>query len=67
MYVLYYASMLRCWHLIWILVRTEHPCLGVVCHIYFVFFLSFIVISTYFRSLYKFLKLNQFRKELFGV
>jgi hypothetical protein len=28
----YYASMLRCWHLIWILVRTEHPCLGVGCH-----------------------------------
>jgi hypothetical protein len=24
----YYASMLRCWHLIWILVRTDHPCLG---------------------------------------
>jgi hypothetical protein len=32
MYVLYYASMLRCWHLIWILVRTNHPCLGVRCH-----------------------------------
>jgi hypothetical protein len=32
MYVLYYASMLRCWHLIWILVRTDHPCLGVGCH-----------------------------------
>jgi hypothetical protein len=29
----YYASMLRCWHLVWILVRTEHPCLGVGCHI----------------------------------
>jgi hypothetical protein len=29
MYVLYYASMLRCWHLIWILVRTNHSCLGV--------------------------------------
>jgi hypothetical protein len=28
----YYASMLRCWHLIWILVRTDHPCLGVGCH-----------------------------------
>jgi hypothetical protein len=25
MYVLYYASMLRCWHLVWILVRTDHP------------------------------------------
>jgi hypothetical protein len=25
----YYASMLRCWYLIWILVRTDHPCLGV--------------------------------------
>jgi hypothetical protein len=33
MYVLYYASMLQCWHLIWILVRTDHPCLGVGCHI----------------------------------
>jgi hypothetical protein len=32
MYVLYYASMLRCWHLIWILVRTDHPFLGVGCH-----------------------------------
>jgi hypothetical protein len=29
----YYVSMLRCWHLIWILVRTDHPCIGVGCHI----------------------------------
>jgi hypothetical protein len=28
----YYASMLRCWHLVWILVRTDHPCVGVGCH-----------------------------------
>jgi hypothetical protein len=28
----YYASMLRCWHLVWMLVRTDHPCLGVGCH-----------------------------------
>jgi hypothetical protein len=28
----YYASMLWCWHLVWILVRTYHPCLGVGCH-----------------------------------
>jgi hypothetical protein len=28
----YYASMLRCWHLVWILIRTDHPCLGVGCH-----------------------------------
>jgi hypothetical protein len=28
MYVLYYASMLWCWHLVWILVRTNDPCLG---------------------------------------
>jgi hypothetical protein len=28
----YYASMLRCWHLVWILVRTDHPCLSVGCH-----------------------------------
>jgi hypothetical protein len=33
MYVLYYASMLRCWHLVWILVMTNHRCLGVGCHI----------------------------------
>jgi hypothetical protein len=32
MYVLYYASMLQCWHLVWILVRTDHPCLGVGRH-----------------------------------
>jgi hypothetical protein len=32
MYVLYYALMLQCWHLIWIVVRTNHPCLGVGCH-----------------------------------
>jgi hypothetical protein len=32
MYVLYYASMLRCWHLVWILVRTDNPYLGVECH-----------------------------------
>jgi hypothetical protein len=32
MYVLYYASMLQCWHLVWILVRTGHPCLGVGYH-----------------------------------
>jgi hypothetical protein len=30
--VLYYVSMIWCWHLIWILVRTDHPCLGVGCH-----------------------------------
>jgi hypothetical protein len=34
MYVLYYASMLQYWHLISILVRTDHPCLGVGCHIH---------------------------------
>jgi hypothetical protein len=28
----YYVSMLRCWHLVRILVRTDHPCLGVGCH-----------------------------------
>jgi hypothetical protein len=28
----YYASMLQCWHLVWILVRTDHPYLGVGCH-----------------------------------
>jgi hypothetical protein len=33
MYVMNYASMLRCWQLIWILVKTNHPCLRVGCHI----------------------------------
>jgi hypothetical protein len=28
----YYMSMLWCWHLVWILVRTDHPCLRVGCH-----------------------------------
>jgi hypothetical protein len=28
----YYASMLQCWHLVWILVRTDYPYLGVGCH-----------------------------------
>jgi hypothetical protein len=32
MHVLYFTSMLRYWHLVWILVRTNHPCLGVGCH-----------------------------------
>jgi hypothetical protein len=32
MYVMYYASMLRCWQLIWILVKTNHPCLRVGHH-----------------------------------
>jgi hypothetical protein len=36
MYVLYYASMLRCWHLVWIMFRTNHPCLGVGCHMWLV-------------------------------
>jgi hypothetical protein len=31
--VLYYASMLQCCQLVWILVRTKYPCLGVGCHI----------------------------------
>jgi hypothetical protein len=32
MYVLYYALILQCWHLVWMLVRTDHPWLGVGCH-----------------------------------
>jgi hypothetical protein len=32
MYVLYYALMFFCCHLIWILVRTGHPYLGVGYH-----------------------------------
>jgi hypothetical protein len=29
---MYYASLFRWWHPIMILVRTDHPCLGVGCH-----------------------------------
>jgi hypothetical protein len=32
MYAMYYASMLRYWQLVWILVRTNHPYLRVGCH-----------------------------------
>jgi hypothetical protein len=32
MYAMHYASMLRCWQLVKILVRTNHPCLRVGCH-----------------------------------
>jgi hypothetical protein len=32
MYVMYYASMLLCWQLIRILVKTNHPRLRVGCH-----------------------------------
>jgi hypothetical protein len=32
MYARYYASMLRCWQLIRILVKTNHPCLRVGRH-----------------------------------
>jgi hypothetical protein len=32
MYVLYYSLILQCWHLVWILVSTDHPYLGVRCH-----------------------------------
>jgi hypothetical protein len=32
MYAMYYASMLQCWQLIRILVRTNHPCLRVGRH-----------------------------------
>jgi hypothetical protein len=32
MYVLHYMTMLRCWQLVWILIRTNHPCLRVGCH-----------------------------------
>jgi hypothetical protein len=32
MYILYYASMLQCWHLVWIMVMTDYPCLWVGCH-----------------------------------
>jgi hypothetical protein len=34
MYVMYYASMLRCWQLVRILVRTNHPYLRVGRHTY---------------------------------
>jgi hypothetical protein len=32
MYAMYYASMLQCYQLVRILVRTNHPCLRVGCH-----------------------------------
>jgi hypothetical protein len=32
MYVMYYASMLQCWQLVRILLRTKHPFLRVGCH-----------------------------------
>jgi hypothetical protein len=32
MYVMYYASMLRCWQLVWILVKTNHLFLWVGRH-----------------------------------
>jgi hypothetical protein len=32
MYVMYYASILRCWKRVRILVRTNHPCLRVRRH-----------------------------------
>jgi hypothetical protein len=32
MYVMYYASMLQYWELIWILVRANHHCLRVGRH-----------------------------------
>jgi hypothetical protein len=32
MYVIYYALMLRCWQLVRILVKTNHPCLRVGHH-----------------------------------
>jgi hypothetical protein len=35
MYVMYYASMLQCWQLIRILVRTNHPCLRVGHHTHY--------------------------------
>jgi hypothetical protein len=32
MYVLYYVLTLRCCHLVWIQIRTNHLCLGVRRH-----------------------------------
>jgi hypothetical protein len=32
MYVMYYMPILWCWHLVRILVRTNHPYLRVACH-----------------------------------
>jgi hypothetical protein len=33
MYVMYYASMLWCWQLVWIMVNANHPYLRVGRHI----------------------------------
>jgi hypothetical protein len=32
MYVMYYALMLQCWQLVWILIKTNHTWLRVGCH-----------------------------------
>jgi hypothetical protein len=32
MYVLYYPSMLQCWYLVWIMVKSDHLYLEVGCH-----------------------------------
>jgi hypothetical protein len=34
MYVMYYVTMLWCWQIVWILIRTNHPYLRVGCHIH---------------------------------
>jgi hypothetical protein len=33
MYVMYYASMIQCWQLVMIIIRTNHPYLRVGRHI----------------------------------
>jgi hypothetical protein len=35
MYVMYYASILWCWQLVMILIKTNHPCLRVGHHSFY--------------------------------
>jgi hypothetical protein len=42
MYVMYYASMLRCWQLIRIMIKTNHPCLRVGHHSWYQSLMSII-------------------------
>jgi hypothetical protein len=41
MFVLYYALIFRCWQLIWILLKTNHPYLKVVRHIKSAYLMQF--------------------------
>jgi hypothetical protein len=44
MYVMYYTSLLRCWQLVRILVRTDNPYLRVGCHSWYQSLMSIMTI-----------------------